>query len=714
MKNSNTECPSVLVRIAVGMLLAGGCSQIVCVSREMATVRGGHPAAGVAQTKEEVLYVSVQGSDAWSGRLPEPNAAKTDGPFATLERARNAIRSTRSGTALRTPVGVYVRGGVYALSAPLVFLPEDSGTPEAPITYASCPGEEVILSGGRVITGWKKAPSPAAGQNRLPGLWTAEVPGVKEGEWYFHQLFVNGERRQRARAPNTGLYRADGQFLPGDPSRFKFRPGDIHAAWAEEGDVEVVGLEKWAEFRLPLTAVDAATNTAALAAARQEFGDDKDARYWVENAADALDAPGEWRLDRRAGTLSYLAMPGEDMSRAQFTASFLPQLIRLEGNEGSDDPVHDIILRDFTFAYADWQLPAKGYADMQAAFDIPAAVELRCAQHCRIERCTFAHLGQYALEIHHGSKDVEVLESEMTDLGAGGVKIGDPEIPKETAQTTSGIVVSHNHIHNLGIVYPAAVGVWIGQSSGNTVAHNEIADTYYTAISLGWTWGYGPTAAHHNRIEFNNLHNLGRGLLSDMGCIYSLGVQPGTVERNNLCHDVTRYDYGGWGLYTDEGSSQILLENNIVYRTQDGGFHQHYGRENIVRNNIFALGDEAQLRRTREEAHRSFTFEHNIVYWEKGKLLDGAWTNGQFLFDHNLYWQAAGQPIEFGKDSMTEWQRRGQDVHSLVADPLFTDPARGAFTLKPGSPASKIGFQPIDMSQIGRTARRRLPQTQDP
>jgi parallel beta-helix repeat protein len=294
----------------------------------------------------------------------------------------------------------------------------------------------------------------------------------------------------------------------------------------------------------------------------------------------------------------------------------------------------------------------------------------------------------------------------MTDLGAGGVKIGDPEIPKGAAQTTSGIVVSENYIHNIGIVYPAAVGVWIGQASGNTVTHNEIADTYYTAISLGWTWGYGATAAHHNRIEFNDLHNLGRGLLSDMGCIYSLGIQPGTVERNNLCHDVARYEYGGWGLYTDEGSSQILLENNIVYRTQDGGFHQHYGRENIVRNNIFALGEEAQLRRTREEAHRSFSFERNIVYWEKGRLLDGAWGNGRFLFDHNLYWQATGQPIEFGKDSMAEWQRRGQDVHSWVADPLFADPAHGDFTLKPGSPAAKIGFQPIDTSRIGRPAAR--------
>jgi parallel beta-helix repeat protein len=667
----------------------------------MALEPGGMSHAGIPHPRGKVLYVSPEGNDAWSGKLPEPNPAKTDGPFATLAHARDAIRSMQARKPLHQPVTVYVRGGVYTLSAPLVFLPEDSGTAKCPITYAAYPGEKVVLSGGRTITGWKKAAEGE--QDNRPQLWTAEVPAVKEGEWYFHQLFVDDQRRQRARSPNTGFYHADGQFLAGNPARFKFHPGDIHAAWAEQGDVEVVGLEKWAEFRMPLKAVDPATNTATLSTERQEFGDDKDARYWVENAADALDAPGEWFLDRRSGTLSYLALPGEDVGRAQFVAPFLPQLIRMEGKERTSEFVHDIVLRGLTFAHTDWSLPTKGYVDMQAAYDIPAAIELRRARHCRIEQCTFVHLGQYALEIWKGSHGNEVMGNEMTDLGAGGVKVGGSSLPPEEELATSGTLVSGNHIHNIGIVYPAAVGVWIGQSDSNMVAHNEISDTYYTAISLGWTWGYGPTAAHDNRIEFNNLYNIGRGLLSDMGCIYSLGVQPGTVERNNRCHDVTRYAYGGWGIYTDEGSSQILIENNIVYRTQDGGFHQHYGRENIVRNNIFALGREGQIQRTRQEPHLSFTFEHNIVYWTEGKLLQGTWKDGQFHLDFNLYWQAGGQPIQFVKESLAEWQKRGEDVHSLVADPLFVDPEHGDFTLKPGSPAAKIGFQPIDTSQMGRT-----------
>ena len=501
---------------------------------------GGSSLTGIPQPNGKIYYVSGAGNDAWSGQLAEPNPGKTDGPFATIAHARDAIRSMQSHGPLTQPVTVYMRAGVYTLSAPLVFLPGDSGTAKCPITYAAYPGEKVVLSGGRAITGWKKAAE--GGQEMIArSFGPREVPGVKEGEWYFHQLFVNGQRRQRARSPNTGFYHADGQFLAGNPSRFKFHPGDIHAAWAEQGDVEVVGLEKWAEFRMTLKAVDPATNTATLSTARQEYGDDKDARYWVENAADALDAPGEWFLDRRSGTLSYLALPGEDVDQAQFVAPVLTQLIRLEGKEETGEFVHDIVLRGFTFAHTDWPLPPKGYVDMQAAFDIPAAVELVGARHCRIEQCNFVHLGQYALEVHKGSQDDQVVGNEMTDLGAGGVKVGDPEIPKGEAQATSGIVVSENYIHNIGIVYPAAVGVWIGQSSGNTVAHNEIADTYYTAISLGWTWGYGPTAAHDNRIEFNNLYNIGRGLLSDMGCIYSLGVQPGTVERNNLCHDVSRY-----------------------------------------------------------------------------------------------------------------------------------------------------------------------------
>ena len=649
-----------------------------------------------------VFHVSTEGNDAWSGKLANPNLPKTDGPFATLARARDAIRELKAHEPLHRPVTVYVRGGFYSLNAPLVLLPEDSGTAACVITYAAYPGEAPILSGGSAIAGWKKAEAGRAG-NRLGELWTTEVPEVKEGRRYFHQLFVNGWRRQRARSPNAGFFHVDGQILPDDPARFKFHPGDIHDVWAQQGDVEVVGLVKWAEFRMPIKSVDLETHTVTLSAKRQPWGDDKDVRYWIENAANALDAPGEWYLDRQSGKLFYRAMPGEDIRRIRVIAPFLQQLIRFQGDAKAGQLVHDIILRGLTFAHTDWSMPSAGYVDTQAAYDIPAAIELAGARNCSIQKCVFAHLGQYAVEVHKGSKGNQIVGNEMTDLGAGGVKVGDPQIPNDEEQATSGTVVRENHIHNIGIVYPAAVGVWIAQSSGNTVAHNEIADTFYTAISVGWTWGYGPTAARDNVIEFNNLHDIGRGMLSDMGCIYTLGIQPGTVERNNLCHDVTRDErgYGGWGIYTDEGSSQIVIENNVVFRAQDGGFHQHYGRENTVRNNIFALGQSAEIRRTRQEPHRSFTFEHNIVYWKDGPLLDGKWDDDQYRLDYNLYYRVDGKPVRFANWSLEEWQKRGQDVHSLVADPLFVDPDHADFTLKPASPAAQIGFRAIDLRRVG-------------
>ncbi len=148
----------------------------------------------------------------------------------------------------------------------------------------------------------------------------------------------------------------------------------------------------------------------------------------------------------------------------------------------------------------------------------------------------------------------------------------------------------------------------------------------------------------------------------------------------------------------------------IEYRTKSGGFHQHYGRENLVRNNIFALAREGQIIRTRQEPHRSFTFERNIVYWSDGPLLGGRWSDDQYRLDHNLYFKASADrreaaEIRFAEWSFPEWQQRGQDNHSLIADPLFVDPQNGDFTLKSGSPAGKIGFQPIDVRPIGPRLR---------
>jgi Right handed beta helix region len=666
-----------------------------------------------------VALVLLFGATAQATTLRVALKPSAQAPYQTIVAARDAIRQLRANGKLQGPVTVEIEGGVYLLDDALVFTPEDSGSPDAPVTYESAPGQKVTLSGGWRITGWKRDTShPGKGD-----LWMADLPQVREGKWLFHDLYVNGARRQLARSPNTGFFNVDGQISLGQgPSTFRYHEGDIRPEWAGTG-AEVLSVLKWQFLRMPITAVDAATRTVTLAGRRPQNGNDRDPRYWVENSFDALDAPGEWYLDAKAGLVYYQPMPGEDMTRTEVIAPHLEQLIRFDGDGGEGRYVHDITLRGLTVMYADWSLGPQGYADIQAASELPAAVAATGGKSLRIEDCEFTRLGQYALSFGGGSKDNRIIGNRIFDLGGGGVKIGDPNsdghpnglrpnYPRDDQHTSSGNVISDNHIHHIGNTVPSAVGIWVGQSYGNTLSHNEIDNTYFSGISVGWSWGWTPTVAHDNLIEYNLVHDIGRGLMCDMGCIYVLDRQPGTEVKNNVCHDVTRWDhrpggYGGWGIYLDSATSGVLVENNIVYRTQDGNYHNQYGEQNIIRNNIFALGQNAQILRTRLAPEISFTFEHNIVYWKEGVLLGGAaagagrWNEDKVKFDYNLYYHPTGSDVMFGPMTFTQWQQMGQDLHSQFADPLFVDPDHDNFALQPDSPALRMGFKPIDTSTVG-------------
>ncbi|MDP2982700.1 MAG: right-handed parallel beta-helix repeat-containing protein [Candidatus Latescibacter sp.] len=637
------------------------------------------------------FYVSPSGNDSWSGTKAEMTAS--DGPFATISRAKEAVCALKA-QGKPGPVTVYLRGGVYELSGPLVFKPEDSGVPGEPILYTAYRGETPIISGGKKIIGFSKSEN---------GVWTVTLPEVKTGKWYFRQLFVNGKRCIRARTPNEGFFQADGDITMDDRAKFKYRANEIRAEWAQLKDVEVVALQAWAEFRMLIREVDASSKTVTLSAKCAPSNREKDARYWIENAPEALDAPGEFFLDRNTGVLSYIPRHGEDMARAEAVAPVLDELIRFDGDLSAPNLVSHIRFRGIAFEYTDWTLPVNGYVDMQAAYDIPATIRGNGAADISIEDCIIRRHGNYGIEFARGCRNVRIVGCEISDMGAGGVKIGEPAVRTAEQDKTFGNTVADCHVHHIGEVYPAACGIIIFQSSKNTIAHNHIHDTYYTGISNGWTWGYGPTNAGFNIIEYNHVHDIGRGMLSDMGGNYNLGVQPGTVIRNNLFHDITSYGYGGWGIYTDEGSSNILIENNLVYRTKSGGFHQHYGRMNTIRNNIFAFAVLGQIIRTRMEQHLSFTFEHNIVYWTESPLLGSNWKDDRYKMDYNAYWnpKVPADSIRFAEWNFAEWKARGQDVHSLIADPRFVDPQKGNFTLQQDSPAFKLGFKPLDLRTVG-------------
>ncbi len=486
---------------------------------------------------------------------------------------------------------------------------------------------------------------------------------------------------------------------------FVYAPGDINPKWHDLDDVNLLCYHIWSMSRMRIAALDDAAHlvrfTGPTCSTQSWAAIPKGARFRVENVFEALpDEPGAWYLDRQSGLVYYHPLPGEKLKTFAPVASRLTSLMTFRGDLLHKLWVSHLILRGLTFQDSDWYLQPQGYSCGQAEVALPAVLDAIDLRNCSLENCEIAHIGFYAIHFAAGCADNVISGCRLHDLGAGGIKLGGDAIHPNDDSLPQRNVVKNCRIYDAGEVHPAGVGVWIGQSPNNQIVHNDIHDLYYTGVSLGWTWGYGPANAQNNEIAYNRIYNIGKGVLSDMGGIYSLGNMQGCVLSHNLIHDVKSFSYGGWGIYFDEGTTDLLAEDNIVYNCKSAGFHQHYGKENVVVNNIFAENKESELARTSAEGHLSFTFDHNIVYWTQGDLLWGNWTGGHIAMDNNLYWNVSG-PVHFGALSLADWQKTGQDIHSQLADPRFVKPAAHDFRLRPGSPALALGFHPIDMAGVG-------------
>jgi hypothetical protein len=664
------------------------------------------------------VYAAVSGDDAAAGTAAAP--------VRSLRRALDRVREIRAAEPERaTPVVVELADGRHELAATLVILPEDSGTERSPTVIRAAVGARPVVSGGRVISGWQEA--AVDGRPR----WTVELPEVRAGAWRFAQLFVDDQRRFRPVLPATGWHTVAARVPPTPANagkaddRFAFSGTDLRADWTNLGDVEVVAVHQWMMSRLPIGSVepnpaDPATGIVTFAgrtlglafwSSLLEGG-----RYLVENVREALGPPGTWYLDLATGTLTYCPREGETSANSTVIAPRLDRLVELRG-AAEERTVSHLRFEGLSFAHANWTLPAEGHSFPQADIDTGAAIEATGARHVVFADCGVRHVGRYALGFGAGCQACTVERCELVDLGAGGVLVGTAGGPQSwgTPGRAAGprgevreIVVRDCTIAHGGRIHPAGVGVWIGHASHCAVEHCEIHDLTYTGVSVGWTWGYRESRAHHNRIARNHIHHLGHGVLSDLGAVYTLGVSPGTVVEGNVIHDIVSHAYGGFGLYTDEGSTGIVIRNNLVFRTSSGGFHQHYGSDNLIENNVFAAARDWQLQRTRVEDHRSFRFRRNIVWWEEDvPLVKGDWRAG-IITEANCYWHG-GRPVTFpdGQD-LAARQAAGQDTGSIVADPRFRDPARGDFALAPDSPVLALGFEPLDPAAAGRRSQPRL------
>ena len=576
------------------------------------------------------VYVSAKGNDAWSGRLAAPNAGGTDGPFATLTRARDEVRKLK----VAGPVTVQVREGIYGQPATLTLGAQDAGTTQAPIVWQAYPGERPLLIGGKTISGFV----PYQGK-----ILKADVGAQGFKDVYFRQLLCNGQRMDLARYPNReadhpvtgGWAYADGptvpmyQNIPNEPQNIlQYREADARQ-WAhpEEAEVMVFPRYNWWNDIIRIASVDREKRTYKLAA-NASYGIRPGDRYFVRNVFEELDAPGEWYLDKATQTLYFYPPDGVNPETMTVYAPTLRTILELQ------DGAANITFRGFTFECSEG-----------------TAIYLHGTNQCRIAASVIRNVGDYngSGVVISGGQGNGVVGCDISQTGRDAVSLNGGSF--ETL-APAGNYADNNYIHHMGIFYKQGVGVSCN-GVGNRISHNLIHD----CPRFGIAWGGNDHVFEYNEIRHCNLET------ADCGAIYSWQVdwsKRGTDIRYNYLHDIIGFGlengkwtspHMNWGVYLDDGTCGTRVYGNIVARTILGGVHVHGGRDNVIENNILVDGRDSQVQysgyvqgghpvpmmtETWNKSHGTAAYLKYPGYEALTKSLNDAWQMADNKFEHNI------------------------------------------------------------------------------
>ena len=663
-----------------------------------------------------------------------------------LVQIRDAVRAARVAHPER-PLVVSLAEGVYPVTETVTLSLVDSGTPSAPVTWRG-EGRGAVFAGAAPLGPWREGRAPAR------PLWHALVPNEPDGKpMWAAEFFASGERRANAAYPAGGRFihatnitekvlaekfAKHDYSVPAEHTLFLRDEDFAHVAAIPEGELQFVQVRihsKWNASRHFIVRIDRAAHSVTIRGTRwppwnRYIAAECPLRF--ENMRTELTVSGEWFYDRAAGEVVYLPKDGETVDSVVGTIPVdgVDVFMRLVGDINAKEYAGNMRFENIAFRHGS-TLNKKGPADVPDSLMLGAVARgMILADGVRnvvFDGCRWEQTGgAYGVWFREGCMSNAVVNCTFRNLGGGAVRIGvnggiravkgladelevaGPHpypfrvyVPHSTAFiTVENCLVEHGGRH-----MPGAGAIVVAAASDCRIVHNRIDDLHYTAITCNWDFGYGGSPCQRCLVAFNHISNVGHGDLSDMGGVYMAGSGFGNVVARNLIHGVDGMVYGGWGLYPDEGTEGVLYESNLVYDTKDGGIHQHFGRDNVIRNNIFAFAREGQVAITRPEPHRSWVFEGNIVVWDAGdafaKYRGTKEEKAIVDWKRNLWWRLDGRPDVFNGKTFAEWQAKGKDVDGLYADPLFVDALRRDFRFRDASAAAKIGFKPFDFTRAG-------------